>query len=93
MEAYSYLGPAILTLAVFLGCAWLLLKGRTRTWYSQQVLVCPADGMEASVGLLTRLDSFELLVTAMPEAKTTVCTCSRFPDGQVTCDQRCLKRS
>lgn len=93
MAVYSVLGPAILTFAVLLACAWLVLKGRARAWYSQQVLICPGDGLEAQVGLLTRLDSFQLLVTAMPDAKTTVCTCSRFPDGKVTCDQRCLKRA
>lgn len=93
MSVYTWLGPTILTTVVLLACAWVLLRGRTRAWFSRQAVRCPADGDEAIVDVLTRPRQLEYLVTSRPSAKSSVCACSRFGEGPVTCHQDCLKQT
>lgn len=92
MSVYTYLGPTILMSVVLLACLWLVLRGRTRAWFSRQTVRCPSDGGEAIVDVLTRPRQLDYLVTTTPSAKSTVCACSRFGDAPVTCEQECLKQ-
>lgn len=93
MSVYTYLGPAILMSVILMASTWVLLRGRTRAWFSRQTVRCPATGEDAVVDVLTKPRQLEYLVTSKPSAKSQVCSCSRFGDGPVTCHQDCLKQS
>lgn len=91
MSVYTLLGPAILTFVALMAGAWMLLRGRVRSWYTRQMVTCPADGLPADVDVMTTPNPVEFLVTRRPAAKSEVCACSRF-EGPVTCAQECLNQ-